>query len=57
MIRRNLKHFLALVLFGLTASMWAQSAANTSDVQADRKDLKNDRRDLRFVIMGMYFRK
>jgi hypothetical protein len=46
MIRRNLKHLLALVLFGLTASMWAQSSANTTDVQRDRKDLRNDRRDL-----------
>ena len=36
MIRRNLTHLLALVFFGLTASMWAQSA-NPTDVQVIAK--------------------
>jgi hypothetical protein len=49
MIRRNLMHLLALVFFGLTASMWAQNAALTTDVQGDRKDLRKDRRDLRMT--------
>ena len=46
MIRRNFKYLLALVFFGLTASMWAQNAPSTTDVQSDRKDLRQDRRDL-----------